>query len=156
MKGLYRGHVRLQSYVEPELAQRIDRFCAASGMSESALVKSSVCQYLDGTSDLTLVIRRLDRLGQAFERCHRDLQFLAEGFAVFVRIWFAHMPAVPEDQRRAARASAESRYKQFVEHVVQQFSGGERFIDDSPRESIADDAELTAVAKGAAPARDME
>jgi hypothetical protein len=147
MKGLYRGHVRLQSYVEPELAQRIDRFCAASGVSESALVKSSVRQYLDGTSDMTLVLRRLDRLGRALEQAHRDLQLLAEGFAVFVRIWFAHMPAIPEDQRRAARASAESRYKQFVEHVVQQFSGGQRFIDDVPHESIADDAERASMAK---------
>jgi hypothetical protein len=57
------------------------------------------------------------------------------------------MPAIPEDQRRAARASAESRYKQFVEHVVQQFAGGERFIDDVPREGIADDAELASVTK---------
>jgi hypothetical protein len=136
------------------LAQRIDRFCAASGVSESALVKSSVCQYLDGTSDATLVLRRLDRLGRALEQAHRDLQLLAEGFAVFVRIWFAHMPAIPEDQRRAARASAESRYKQFVEHVVQQFSGGQRFIDNLPHESIADESELTMVAKTVADAPD--
>jgi hypothetical protein len=155
MKGLYRGHVRLQSYVEPELAQRIDRFCAASGVSESALVKSSVCQYLDGTSDATLVLRRLDRLGRALEQAHRDLQLLAEGFAVFVRIWFAHMPAIPEDQRRAARASAESRYKQFVDHVVQQFSGGQRFIDDLPREPFADEAELTALTKTDASSSDV-
>jgi hypothetical protein len=147
MKAIRRGHVRLQSYVEPDLAQRIDRFCAASGLSASTLIKSSICQYLDGTSDLTLVIRRLDRLGRAFERFHRDLQLLAEGFAVYVRLWLAHTPLIPEDGRRAARASAESRYKQFVEHVVQQFSGGERFINDVPREGIADDAELASMTK---------
>ena len=147
MKAIRRGHVRLQSYVEPDLAQRIDRFCATSGLSESTLIKSSICQYLDGTSDLTLVIRRLDRLGRAFERFHRDLQLLAEGFAVYVRLWLAHTPLIPEDGRRAARASAESRYKQFVEHVVQQFSGGERFINDVPREGIADDAELASMTK---------
>jgi hypothetical protein len=147
MKAIRRGHVRLPSYVEPDLAQRIDRFCAASGLSESTLIKSSICQYLDGTSDLTLVIRRLDRLGRAFELFHRDLQLLAEGFAVYVRLWLAHTPLIPEDGRRAARASAESRYKQFVEHVVQQFSGGERFINDVPREGIADDGEVASVTK---------
>jgi hypothetical protein len=40
------------------------------------------------------------------------------------------MPAIPEDQRRPARASAASRHKQFVDHVVQQFSSGQRFLDD--------------------------
>jgi hypothetical protein len=147
MKGIYRGHVRLQSYVEPDLGQRIDRFCAASGVSQSALIKSSVRQYLDGTSDATLVLRRLDRLGRVLELCHRDLQLLAEGFAVFVRIWLAHTPNIPEDQKRAARMAAESRYKQFVEHVVQQFSGGRRFVDHLPHESVAEDGELTTLAR---------
>jgi hypothetical protein len=34
---------------------------------------------------------------------------------------------------------AESRYQQFVQHLVEQFSGGRRFLDDLPRESIADE-----------------
>ena len=61
MKGLYRGHVRLQSYVDPELSQRVDRFCAATGLSESTLVKSSLRQYMDGTGDAALVLRRLSK-----------------------------------------------------------------------------------------------
>jgi hypothetical protein len=147
--------MRLQSYVEPELAQRIDRFCAATGISESALIKSSVSQYLDGTSDMTLMLRRQDRLGRALERVHRDLELLCEGFAVFVRLWFAHTPSIPEDGKRAARASAESRYKLFVEHVAEQYSGGRRFLDDLPREQIADEVELDALSQsGSGPASD--
>ena len=146
-RSIRRGHMRLQSYVEPDLAQRVDRFCAATGVSESALIKSSVSQYLDGTSDFTLFLRRLDRLGRALERVHRDLELLSEGFAVFVRLWLAHTPNIPEDGKRAARASAESRYKLFVEHVAEQFSGGRRFLDDLPREPLGDEAELVALSK---------
>jgi hypothetical protein len=43
--------------------------------------------------------------------------------------------------------NAESRYEQFVRHVAEQFSAGGRFLDDLPRESIADDAELAKMAK---------
>jgi hypothetical protein len=154
-RTIRRGHTRLQSYVEPELAQQVDRYCATTGISESALIKSCVSQYLDGTSDVTLFIRRLDRLGRALERVHRDLELLCEGFAVFVRLWFAHTPSIPEDGKRAARASAESRYKQFVEHIAQQYSGGRRFLDDLPHERVADDAELAAAAKRTEDPKDL-
>lgn len=141
----YRGLVRLQSYVEPPVAERVDKFCAAAGLSQSALIKSSVCKYLDGTNDATLLLRRLDRIGRAIDRGHRDQEFHSEAFAVFVRLWFAHTPSLPEDAKRAARMIAETRYKQFVEHVVEQFSGGRRFLDDLPKESVADETELAAL-----------
>jgi hypothetical protein len=146
-RAIHRGRVRLQSYVEPALADRVDRFCGAMGMSESALVKSALNQYLDGTSDAALVLRRLDRLGRATARNQRDLQLLSEAFAVYIRLWFAHTPNVPEDAKRGARMNAESRYQQFVQHVAEQFSGGRRFLDDLPHEPIADEAELTRLSK---------
>jgi hypothetical protein len=36
-------------------------------------------------------------------------------------------------------------YRQFVEYVTQQLSGGPRFLDDLPREVLADDTELDAI-----------
>ena len=56
----------------------------------------------------------------------------------------AHTPSLPEDRRSAALASAEGRYRQFVEQVVQEFAGGRRFIDDLPQEPVAYDTELGA------------
>jgi hypothetical protein len=69
---------------------------------------------------------------------------------VFVRVWFAHTPVIPESGKKSARASAETRYRQFVEHVAEQFSGGRRFLDDLPHEAIGDEGELAAVADSAA------
>ena len=144
-KTVRRGRVRLLPYVPAELAERVVGVCASSGVTESAVVEGALRQYLDGTSDKALLLRRLDRLGRAVERDHRDLELLSEAFAVFVRLWFAHTPRVADDAKQGARLSAESRYKQFVEHVAVQFSEGRRFLDDLPRESVANDAELDVV-----------
>jgi hypothetical protein len=141
-KTARRGRVRLLPYVPVELAERVVHVCSSSGVTESAVVEGALRQYLDGTGDKALLLRRLDRLGRAVERDHRELELLSEAFAVFIRLWFAHTPRVPDDAKSSARLSAESRYKQFVEHVAQQFSGGRRFLDDLPREMIADDAKL--------------
>ena len=149
-KTVRRGRVRLLPYVDPALAQRVDQFCAATDVTVSAVVAAAIQQYLDGTSDATLVLRRLDRLGRAVARNHRDVELLSEAFAVFVRLWFAHTPAIPEAAKGSVRASAESRYRRFVEHVAEQFSGGQRFLDDLPHEAIGDEGELAAVAESAA------
>jgi hypothetical protein len=116
--------------------------CASSGVTESAVVEAALRQYLDGTSDKTLLLRRLDRLGRAVERDHRDLEILTETFAVFIRLWFAHTPSIPEDGKNAARMTAETRYRQFVKHVAEQYSGGRRFLDDLPHDDVLSDADL--------------
>jgi hypothetical protein len=139
------GRVRLLPYVPEELAERVANVCSASGVTESAFVEGALRQYLDGTGDKALLLRRLDRLGRAVARDHRDLELLSEAFAVFVRTWFAHAPRIREDAKREARDLAENRYKQFVQHVVHEFSGGRRFLDDLPRELVASDAELDAI-----------
>jgi hypothetical protein len=143
--------VRLGTRMPPLLRDRLAGFCAASGIAECTVIAAGVEQYLDGTSDSTLVLRRLDRLGRAIARTHRDQELLAEAFSVFIQLWFAHTPSVADEDKAEARATAESRYKQFVEHVMGQFSGGRRFLDDLPKELVANDMELDAIlAKAAA------
>jgi predicted DNA-binding protein len=138
--------VRVYTRLSAELRDRLSGYCAASSIAERAVFEEAIQQYVDRVGDLALVLRRLDRLGRAGARLHRDVELLSEAFAVFVRLWFAHTPTIPEDGKAGARSTAESRYRLFVEHVGQQFSGGRRFLDDLPRESIAHDAELDAVA----------
>jgi hypothetical protein len=99
-----------------------------------------------GTSDMTLV---LHRLGRAADRVHRDVELLSAAFAVFVRLWFAHTPSLRDEVKPAAREDAESHYRQFMAYVAQEFTGGRRFLDDLPREAIADDAELAAIVTNA-------
>jgi hypothetical protein len=110
-------------------------------------VKSALGQYLDGTSDATLLLRRLDRLGRAASVTQRDLEVLSQAFGVFVRRWLAHTPTVPEVAKPGARVNAENRYSRFTQHVADQFSAGRRFLDDLPREVVADDAELATLTK---------
>ncbi len=80
-----------------------------------------------------------------------DLELLSEAFAVWVKVWFAHTPCITDDAQESARRTAESRFAQFIEHVVERFTGGHRFLDDLPREGLADEVELANLAAGAPP-----
>ncbi len=132
---------RIYPYVSGKVEKRLERYCDGSGVTQSAVVEAALRQHLDGTSDRTLLFRRLDRLGRAVARAQRDLELQAEAFAVFVKLWLAHTPSVAEEARSAARQTAEGRYRQYVKYVAEQFSGGKRFVDDLPLEELGGDAD---------------
>jgi hypothetical protein len=136
---------RVWTRLSAPLRQQVSGYCAASGIAECSVFEAALRQYLDGTHDMALMMRRQDRLGRAMARMHRDQEVLSGAFVAFMRLWFAHTPNLPEEAREAAIASAEDRYKKFVEHVAERFSGGHRFLDDLPKEVIANDAELEAI-----------
>ena len=137
---------RVWTQLSATLRDRLSSYCAASNVTERAVFEAALEQYISGASDMTLILRRIDRLGRAADRVHRDVELLSATFAVFVRLWFAHTPSLREEAKPAARQDAESRYQQFVNYVAQEFTGGHRFLDDLPREAVADDSELAKMA----------
>lgn len=139
---------RVWTYLSATLRDRLSSFCAASNVTERAVFEAAIEQYISGTSDMTLVLRRIERLYRATDRVHEDVELLSAAFAVFVQLWFAHTPSLREELKLAAREEAESRYQHFKDYVTQEFTGGRRFLDDLPREAVADDAELSALATG--------
>jgi hypothetical protein len=140
---------RLLPYVSADLYSRLSEYCAAKGQTQSAVVEAALGDYLNEARDDLLVMRRLDRLGRAQDRTQRDQEIMSLAFGTFLQIWFAHTPSLPPDARDAARRTAASRYKQFLEHTAEQFSHGHRFLDDLPKDTFADEAELEAIATGA-------
>jgi hypothetical protein len=138
--------VRVYTRLPATLRDRVSSYCAASKISERAVFEAAVEQYLNGASDMTLVLKHLDRLDRADDRMHQGVQLLTASFAVFVRLWFAHNPSLREEAQPAAREDAESRYQAFKDYVAQEFTGGSRFLNELPSEAIANDAELAAMA----------
>ncbi len=144
--------VRLQPYVDAPLAKQLAVYGAATGMTTSSVVQAALRQYLDRTDDKILLLRRINQLGRACDRTQRDLEIHMEAFAIYVKVWFAHNPQIPDNAKDSARREAESRFAQFQEYLVEQFQGGRRFVDDLPREVIGDEAELSRMASEASAA----
>lgn len=133
---------RVWTRLSVALRERITGYCAASGIAERTVFEAALGQYIDGTNDMTLLMRRVDRLGRALERTNRNVDLLSVAFGAFVHLWLGHAPSIPDDRLSAARAKAEGAYGKFLELVTAQFSEGRRFIDDLPKEAIANETEL--------------
>ncbi|MGH7434252.1 MAG: hypothetical protein ACRENE_01095 [Polyangiaceae bacterium] len=142
---------RVWTYLPATLRDRLSSFCAASNITERAVFEAAIEQYISGTTDMTLVLRRIERLYRAADRVHEDVELLQAAFTIFVQLWFAHHPSPREELKPAAREEAESRYQHFKDYVTQEFAGGRRLLEDLPREAVADDAELEAMAANVRP-----
>jgi len=128
--------VRVSARISVSVRDRLTKYCAASGISERSVIENALRQYLEGSSDSALMLRRLDRLQVSVGRDHRDLELLSEAFGLYMRAWFlAHSPSVADSKTMRA---GEGAYKAFAQHLGERFSAGHRFVDDLPKESMND------------------
>lgn len=122
---------RLNIYLSPDLFSEIGRFAAKRNLSKSALIEAAIASLLSPDSVDTrdaVFIRRLDRIDRRIERVERDVQIAIETVALFVRLWLAVMPPLPESAQAAAKAKGAERYRDFIETLGRRLQRGNSLI----------------------------
>ena len=111
---------RLNLFIQPEHARRLDELAAKKGVSKSSIVAAALASWLSadaGDQREAAIGKRLDRLSRQFERLERDQAIEIETLALFVRYFLTVSPPVPEAHQEAAKAQGKARFEQFVEQL---------------------------------------
>lgn len=111
---------RLNLFIQPEHARRLDELAAKKGVSKSSIVAAALASWLspDAADQREAAIsKRLDRLSRQFEKLERDQNIEIETLALFVRYFLTVSTPVPEAHQDAARAQGKARFEQFVEQL---------------------------------------
>lgn len=122
---------RLNIFIEPDHANRLDDFAALRGVSKSAVIAAALASFLapDSMDQREAVIaRRLDRLSRQFDRLERDQSILIETLALYVRYFLTVSLPIPEGQQEAARAQGRVRYAQFLEQLARHIQRGRSLV----------------------------
>jgi predicted transcriptional regulator len=122
---------RLNIFIEPEHAKRLDQVAAHKGVSKSAVIAAALASFLspDGEDQREAAIaKRLDRLSRQFDRLERDQNVLIETTALYVRYFLTVSIPVPEGQQEAARAQGRTRYTQFIEQLARHIQRGRSLV----------------------------
>lgn len=122
---------RLNIFIEPEHAKRLDQVAAHKGVSKSAVIAAALASFLspDGEDQREAAIaKRLDRLSRQFDRLERDQNVLIEATALYVRYFLTVSLPVPEGQQDAARAQGRARYAQFIEQLARHIQRGRSLV----------------------------
>jgi predicted transcriptional regulator len=118
---------RHQFYLPDDLSEALDRLCASSGSSKTAVLTEGLKSVLDRRAGHELDLRfgvRLDRMSRGQERLEGKIELLAEAFGTFVQhqlTMAAHQPPFDEETRQLGL----KRYQAFIDLV------GRRLASDS-------------------------
>lgn len=122
---------RLNLFVPPEHARRLDALAVRKGVSKSSIVAAALSSWLSpdgGDQREAAIARRLDRLTRQFGKLERDQTILIETVALFVRYYLTVSAPVPEAHQDAARAQGKARFEAFVEHLGRRLLRGHSLV----------------------------
>lgn len=125
------SRTRLNIFIEPEHAKRLDRLAVHKGVSKSAVIAAALASFLSpdgGDQREAAIAKRLDRLSRQFDRLERDQNILIETLALYVRYFLTVSISVPEGQQEAARAQGRARYVQFIEQLGRHLQRGRSLV----------------------------
>ena len=127
------SRTRLNVFLEPDHANRLDELATMKRMSKSGIVAAALASYLspEGADRReVLTARRLGQLSHQFERLERDQAILIETVALFVRHQLAVTAPIPEAHQDAARAQGRARFEQFIEQLARHLARGHSLVRD--------------------------
>ena len=111
---------RLNIFVEPEHARRLEDLSLHRGVSKSSVIATDQRE--------AATAKRLDRLSRQFERLERDQAILIETVALYLRHYLTVALPVPEQQQEALRAQGRARYAQFIEQLARHIQRGRSLV----------------------------
>ena len=147
------SRARLNIFIEPEHARRLDQLAVHKGVSKSAVIAAALASFLSpdgGDQREAALAKRLDRLSRQFDRLERDQNVLIETVALYVRYFLTVSIPVPEAQQDAARAQGRARYAQFIEQLGRHLQRGRSLVREV-HEDLAPEASTDSTAPVAEP-----
>ena len=140
--SLNHSRSRLNIFIEPDHAKRLDQLAAHKGVSKSAVIAAALASFLspDAADQREAAMgKRLDRISRQFDRLERDQGILIETVALYIRYFLTVSLPVPEGQQDAARAQGRARYAQFVEQLARHIQRGRSLVREVHEEVAPDD-----------------
>ncbi len=122
---------RLNIFIEPDHAKRLDDLAALRGVSKSAVIAAALASFLAPESmdkREAVITKRMDRLSRQFDRLERDQSILIETLALYIRYFLTVSLPIPEGQQEVARAQGRVRYAQFIEQLARHVQRGRSLV----------------------------
>ncbi|TXH73944.1 CopG family transcriptional regulator [Thiobacillus sp.] len=139
------SRARMNIFIEPEHAKRLEELAAMKGLSKSSIIAAALASFLSpdgGDQREAALAKRLDRLSRQFDKLERDQNILIETVALYVRYFLTVSTPVPEAHQEAARAQGRARFEQFIEQLGRHLLRGRSLVRDVVEEIQPDQSQF--------------
>lgn len=137
------SRTRLNIFLEPSHARRLEELATLKGLSKSGIVAAALAAYLspeDAPQRTAAVARRLDAISRQFERLERDQTVLIETVALWVRHQLAVSAPIAESLLEAARAQGRARFADFTAQLARHLQRGGSLVQEVWHEISPDES----------------
>ena len=151
------SRTRLNIFLEPTHAKRLEELAAMKGLSKSSIIAAALSSFLSpdaGDRREAALAKRLDRLSHQFDKLERDQNILIETVALYVRYFLTVRTPVPEAHQEAARAQGRARFEQFVEQLGRHLMRGRSLVKEVHDEIMPDQSQFFGMPAQASTASD--
>lgn len=107
--------IRMTVYLDPKVYDGLRAYAGSRRQPLSIMAEAAVAAFVDPEQREVAIVRKLGAIERQLDRMKRDANISIEAFMVYVWLWLAANPPLPEQAASAARASATERYDQFME-----------------------------------------
>jgi hypothetical protein len=139
------SRTRLNIFLEPEHAKRLEELAAMKGLSKSSIIAAALSSFLSpdsGDRREAAIAKRLDRLSNQFSKLERDQYILIETVALYVRYFLTVSTPVPESHQDAARAQGRARFEQFIAQLGRHLLKGRSLVKEVHEEIVPDQSQF--------------
>ena len=139
------SRTRLNLFIEPEHARRLDELATMKGLSKSSIIAAALASFLSpdsGDQREAAIAKRLARLFRQLDKLERDQNILIETLALYVRYFLTASTPVPEAHQEAARAQGRARFEQFIEQLGRHLLRGRSLVKDVVEEIQPDQSQF--------------
>ncbi len=143
------NRTRLNLFIQPDHARRLDDLSAQRGVSKSSIVAAALASFLSpdaGDQREAAFARRLDKLSRQFDKLERDQNILIETVSLYIRYFLSVSPTVPGEHQDAARAQGKLRFTQFIDQLARRLQRGRSLVREVHEEIYPDQHALFGVA----------
>ena len=139
------SRTRLNLFIEPDHARRLDELATMKGLSKSSIIAAALASFLSpdsGDQREAAIAKRLDRLSRQLDKLERDQNILIETLALYVRYFLTVSTPVPEAHQEAARTQGRARFEQFIEQLGRHLLRGRSLVKDVVEEIQPDQSQF--------------
>jgi hypothetical protein len=143
-------------YLTDDVAKWLGIAARRPGMTKSGIVNEALRRFLDPPPEKDHgeeVLGRLRGLAKRLRQVHRDVEIVAESFALFARYFLMINPPLPQSEQNAAEMLGRQRYEVFVRQIARRVASDRNLISDVMRTIVATHPDLAtpAMANDAVP-----
>ncbi len=132
-------------YLTDDVAKRLRVAVRRPGLTKSGIVNEALRRFFEHTPEKEPgeeVLGRLRWLAKRLRQVHRDVEIVAETFALFVRYFLMINPPLPQSEQDAAEKLGRQRYEVFVKQIARRIASDRNLISDVMRTIVATHPDL--------------